>query len=412
MKDKSVAKLIKQEEKRQSETLNLIPSENFVSKDVLGALGSVLTNKYAEGYSRNRYYGGNEFVDKLENLTKKRALKLFGLSDKKWDVNIQPYSGSPANLAVYLALVPLGGKIMGMRLDMGGHLTHGHKVSATGKIWKQIPYGVDKKTELIDYSELMKIAKKEKPKLIVAGFTAYSRIIDFKKFRRIADSVKAFLMVDMSHFAGLVAGKVYPSPFFDKNDRPLADVVMATTQKTLRGPRAAIIFSRKEISSLIDKAVFPGLQGGPHANNIAAVAVALNEASGKAFKNYAKQVVKNTKVLADELKKKGWRIISDGTDSHLFLMDTAVKGILGKEAGELLEKAGIIVNKNTIPYGNNSPFNPSGIRLGAPAVTTRGMKEKEMKKIAGWVNDILSKKKKPGVVRKEVIKLCKKFHVS
>jgi glycine hydroxymethyltransferase len=403
MKDKVVAKLIKQEEKRQAETLNLIPSENLVSKDVLEALGSVLTNKYAEGYSRNRYYGGNEFVDKLEVLTKERALKLFGLSEKKWSVNVQPYSGSPANMAIYLALVPLGEKIMGMKLDMGGHLTHGHGVSATGKIWKQIPYGVDKKTEMLNYAELTRIAKKEKPKLVVAGFTAYSRIIDFKKFRKIADAAKAYLMVDMSHFAGLVAGKASPSPF------PYADVVMATTQKTLRGPRAALIFSKKEISSLIDKAVFPGLQGGPHANNIAAVAVALEEARSAKFKDYAKQIVKNSKILANELKKLGWRIISGGTDTHLLMIDTAKRGILGKEAGELLEKAGIIVNKNTIPYDVNSPFNPSGIRIGSPSATTRGMKEKEMKKIAIWIDGILSKKAKPGSVGKEVAKLCRKF---
>jgi glycine hydroxymethyltransferase len=405
MKDKIVAKLIKQEEKRQAETLNLIPSENLVSRDVLEALGSVLTNKYAEGYSRNRYYGGNEFVDKLESLTKERALKAFGLSEKKWSVNVQPYSGSPANLAIYLALVPLHEKIMGMRLDMGGHLTHGHGVSATGKIWKQVPYGVDRKTETLDYAELMKIAKKEKPKLVVAGFTAYSRTIDFKKFRKIADAAKAYLMVDMSHFAGLVAGKACPSPFL------YADVVMATTQKTLRGPRAALIFSKKELSPLIDKAVFPGLQGGPHANNIAAVAVALEEARSAKFKNYAKQIVKNAKVLANELKRLGWRIISGGTDTHLLMIDTAKRGILGKEAGELLEKAGIIVNKNTIPFDINSPFNPSGIRIGSPSATTRGMKEKEMKKIAGWIDGILSKKMKPGAVKKEVVRLCRKFKI-
>ncbi len=405
MKDKVVANLIKQERKRQAETINLIPSENFVSADVLEALGSIFTNKYAEGYSRNRYYGGNEFVDKLENLTKERALKLFGLSSTKWGVNVQPYSGSPANLAIYLALVPLGKKIMGMKLDMGGHLTHGHKVSATGKLWKQIPYGVDKKTETLNYAQLMKIAGKEKPKLIVAGFTAYSRVIDFKKFRKIADAVKAILMVDMSHFAGLVAGNTHSSPF------PYADVVMATTQKTLRGPRAALIFSKKEFSPAIDKSIFPGLQGGPHANNIAAMAVALKEAKSEKFQKYSKQIIRNAKVLANELKKLGWRIISDGTDTHLFLVDTAERGILGKEAGEVLEKAGIIANKNTIPYDVNSPFNPSGIRLGTPAATTRGMKEKEMKKIAGWVDGILLKKLKPRLIKKEVIKLCKKFPI-
>jgi glycine hydroxymethyltransferase len=397
MRDKQIENLIKKETKRQKETINLIASENYVSKDVLAALGSVFTNKYAEGYSKKRYYGGNEVVDELEDLVKSRALKLFKLSPKNWSVNVQALSGSPANLAVYYALVPIGGKIMGMRLDMGGHLSHGHKVSLTGKLWKQIPYGVDKKTEMLDYGELLRIAKKEKPNLIVAGYTAYSRVIDFKKFREIADTCGAILMVDMSHFAGLVAGGVYPSPF------PYADVVTTTTHKTLRGPRSAIIFSRKKklhytndrgsnvinISERIDKAVFPGLQGGPHANNIAAVGVALYEAMQPSFKKYARQVVKNAKVLAAELQKYGWRIVSGGTDTHLFLVDTMSRGISGKVASDKLEKVGIIVNKNTIPYDTRSPVDPSGIRIGTPAVTTRGMKEKDMVKLARLISETL-----------------------
>lgn len=384
MKDKEIERLIKLEEKRQKGVINLIASENYVSEDVLEALGSVFTNKYAEGYPGKRYYGGNEVVDMVENLAKGRALKLFKLSDKKWSANVQPYSGSPANLAVYLALVPLGESIMGMSLPMGGHLTHGHGVSATGKLWKWIHFGVDKKIELLNYDEIGNMARREKPKLIVAGFTAYSRIIDFKKLKKIADECGSFLMIDMSHFAGLVAGGAYSSPF------PYADIVTTTTHKTLRGPRSAIIFSRSELSRLIDKSVFPGLQGGPHINQIAAVAVALKEAASPAFKKYAKQVVKNTRALSGALTKKGWRIISGGTDSHLFLVDTWARGISGKNAEELLGKKGIIVNKNTIPYDERSPFDPSGIRIGTAAVTTQGQKEADMRGIALRIDEILN----------------------
>ncbi len=410
MLDKEIEKLIQAEKRRQKSVINLIASENYVSNDVLEALGSELTNKYAEGYSAHRYYGGNENIDKIENLCKKRALKLFNLSSDKWHVNVQPLSGSPANLAVYLGLIPLGdsssreasterGKIMGMDLTNGGHLTHGHKVSMTGKVWKQVPFGVDKKTEMIDYEAVKKIALAEKPKIIVAGFTAYPRIVDFKKFREIANACGAYLMVDMSHFAGLVAGKAYPSPF------EYADIVTTTVHKTLRGPRSAMIFARMDktvtndkgkvqhLGELIDKAVFPGLQGGPHLNQIAAVAVALKEAGTPAFKKYAKQVLKNAKALSDELKKLGWKIISGGTDSHLILMDTWMdgKGISGKEASDRLEKAGIIVNKNTIPNETRSPVDPSGIRLGSAAETTRGKKEKDFIKIAQKINTILRK---------------------
>ncbi len=392
MKDKEIEKLIKEEGVRERKVVNLIASENFASDDVREALGSVFTNKYAEGYPGGRYYGGTAVADKLENLVRKRALAVFKLSPEKWAVNVQPYSGSPANLAVYLALVSPGEKIMGMSLNMGGHLTHGQKVSITGKIWHQIPYGVSQKTETLDYGEIGEIAEKEKPRIIVVGYTAYPRVIDFGKFRKIADSVGAILMVDMSHFAGLVAGGAYPTPF------RYADVVMTTTHKTLRGPRGAMIFARKikinsklTIAEAIDKAVFPGLQGGPHLNAIAAIGVALREAGQPSFKTYAKQIVKNAKVLAEELKKLGWKIVSGGTDTHLLLVDTMSRGIGGKEAAEKLERAGIIVNKNAIPYDTRKPSDPSGIRLGTPAVTTRGMKEKDMKKLAARIDNILKR---------------------
>lgn len=394
MKDTQIKKLIADEKARQKKVINLIASENQVSEDVLEALGSVLTNKYSEGYPTRRYYGGNAIVDRVELLCQARALKLFGLSPKTWSVNVQPLSGSPANLAVYTALVPKGGKIMGMSLNQGGHLTHGHKVSATGIFWKQIPYGVDKKTEQLDYEALKKIAKAKKPNIIVAGFTAYPRKINWKKFREIADGCGAILMVDMSHIGGLVAGKAYPSPF------RYADVVTTTVHKTLRGPRSAMIFSKKEFSEKIDKAVFPGLQGGPHENQIAAVAVALKEADSVAFKKYAEQVKKNATILADELAAHGWRIISGGTDSHLILMDVwnggerdenGVGGLTGKDAETRLEKAGIIVNKNAIPYDTRSPFNPSGIRLGTACETTRGAKEADFKKIAEKIDKALKK---------------------
>jgi glycine hydroxymethyltransferase len=404
MKDVQIKKLIDAEKKRQKQVINLIASENIVSGDVLEALGSELTNKYAEGYPGKRYYGGNEVVDQIESLAIDRARKLFGLNEKDWHVNVQPLSGSPANLAVYLALVPLGGKIMGMSLDNGGHLTHGHKVSMTGKAWVQIPFGVDPKTEVIDYVALREKALAEKPNIIVGGFTAYPRVVDFKKLREIADACGAVFMVDMSHFAGLVAGKAYPTPF------QYADVVTTTVHKTLRGPRSAIIFARtdKKITNakgkeqtfgeLIDKAVFPGLQGGPHLNQIAAVAVALKEASTPAFRKYASQVKKNAAVLADELQRRGWKIVSGGTDSHLVLVDTwmggskngkGAGGVPGKEASDRLERAGIIVNKNTIPGEPRSAVDPSGIRLGSAAETTRGKKEKDFKKIAEKIDQVL-----------------------
>ncbi len=383
MKDGNVKKLIAKEKKRQEDSINLIASENIVSKDVLEALGSVFTNKYAEGYPRKRYYGGNAIIDELEELAISRALNLFHLSPETWNVNVQPYSGSPANLAVLHALIPLGKKVMAMDLAMGGHLSHGSRVSVTGTLWKQVPYGVDKKTGRVDYNNLFKIAKKERPSVIIAGGSSYARIIDFKKFRKVADSVGAILIVDMSHVSGLVAGGVYPTPF------PYADVVMTTTHKTLRGPRGAIVFSKKELSEKINKVVFPGIQGGPHENQIAAIAVALFEASKPSFKLYARRVVKNAKVLSEELKKLGWEIVSGGTDTHLFLLDTYARGISGKKAADALEKKGIVVNKNLIPYDTRSPLDPSGIRIGTAAVTTKGMREKDMKRIAKNIDLVL-----------------------
>jgi len=387
MKDKQIEKLIKEEEKRQKSVVNLIASENIVSDDVLKALGSKLTNKYAEGYPGRRYYGGNQIIDKVETLCMARALKLFKLKDTEWHVNVQPLSGSPANFTVYSALIPLGGKIMGMKLSSGGHLTHGHPASMTGKIWKPLQYELGKE-EVIDYEALKKLAVEEKPNIIVCGFTAYPRIVDFKKFREIADACGALLHVDMSHFAGLVAGGAYPSPF------PYADSVVTTTHKSLRGPRHALIFVKKdarEFDKKIDKMIIPGLYGGPHENSIAAVAVALLEASKPEFKKYAKQVVRNAKVLAKELQKLGWHIISGGTDSHLILMDTWMegKGTPGKDASAKLEKAGIIVNMNTIPGDPRSPMDPSGIRLGTCAETTRGKKEKDMVALAKKMDKVL-----------------------
>lgn len=391
MKDKTIEKLIKTEDARQKKVINLIASENYVSDDVLNALGSSLTNKYSEGYPGRRYYGGNTVIDQVESLAQERALSLFKLDPKKWHVNVQPLSGSPANFAVFAALVPLGGKIMGLKLSSGGHLTHGQPVSMTGKIWKQIPYEVDPKTELINYKEIEKLAVAEKPDIIVAGFTAYPRVVDFKKFASIAKKSGALLMVDMSHFAGLVAGGEYPSPF------QYADVVTTTVHKTLRGPRSAMIFVKKdkrEMDKKIDKTIIPGLQGGPHNNQIAAVAVALKEAATPAFKKYAKQIIKNAKALGKALEAKGWRLVTGGTDSHLLLVDTWAggKGISGKEASALLERAGIIVNMNTIPQDPRGVMDPSGIRLGTAAETTRGKKEKDMKAIADKIDKVLRAK--------------------
>lgn len=400
--------LIKAEAKRQEQTINLIPSENIASRAVLKTLGSVLVNKYSEGYPGKRYYAGNGIIDKIEILAQERARYVFHLNND-WRVNVQAYSGSPANMAIYFALLkpsdtPSGrGKIMAMDLTHGGHLTHGSKVNFSGKFYKTIFYGV-KKDGWLDYEEIKKIAKREKPNLIICGATAYPRIIDFAKFGKIAKEAKAYLLADISHIAGLIAAGVHPSPF------PYADVVMTTTHKTLRGPRGAIIFSKNNsFGAAIDKSVFPGLQGGPHDNQTAGIAVCLYEALQPDFKKYAKQIIKNAKVLASGLQKFGFKLISGGTDNHLMLIDLKNLKISGREAQDKLERAGIIVNRNTIPFETRSAYDPSGIRLGTPAITSRGMKEKEMAKIAELIYKTLILKEKPLLIKKEVQKLCTQF---
>ena len=373
--------LIKKELARQKKVINLIPSENYPSKNVLAALGSQLTSKYAEGYPGRRYYPGNEINDQIEIETQNLARKVFGLG-KNWQVNVQPYSGTPANIAVYLALLKPGDVLMGMRLNEGGHLSHGHKVNFSGMFYKVIQYGLNK-DGFIDYEEVEKLAKKRRPKIIVSGTTAYTRKIDFKKFGQIAKSIGVYHMADIAHIAGLVAAKLHQSPF------PYADIITTTTHKTLRGPRAAVIFSKdKEIEEKINRAIFPGIQGGPHLNTIAAMGVAFEEALKPDFKNYIRQVLKNARVLADELKRHGFDLVSDGTDNHLILIDLKNKNISGREAQDRLEKAGIIANRNTVP-GDQSAFNPSGLRLGTPAETTRGAKEKNMTAIARRIAEIL-----------------------
>ena len=402
--DYQIAKLIREEEKRQAETLNLIASENYPSKAVREALSTIFVAKYAEGRPYKRYYAGNENTDKLETLVEERARKVFRLSAKNWAVNVQPYSGSPANYAVLRGLLKTGDKILSLPLSHGGHLTHGAKVSLSGQDFKIVNYFLNK-DGILDYKEIEKLAKKEMPKLIICGFTAYPRKINFKKFSQISKKVGAYLLADISHIAGLIAGKVHPSPF------PFADVVMTTTHKTLRGPRGAIIICREKLREKIFPKVFPGLQGGPHNHTICAIGVALKEAMKPGFKNYAQQIVKNARALAEELKKYGFNLISDGTDNHLILVDLTNKGISGKEAQILLEKAGIVLNKNTIPYDSRPPYDPSGIRLGTPALTTRGMKEKEMEKIAFWINEVISNPRSVFRVKTEIKKFCQKFPI-
>jgi len=388
--DPEIASLIKAEEKRQSDSLQMIPSENHTSRAVMEALGTVLTNKYSEGYPKKRYYQGNAIIDEVEILAQERAKKLFGVPH----VNVQPYSGSPANTAIYFALLtPIKDKIMGLSLASGGHLTHGSPVSISGKYFKTVPYELGRDGHL-NYDAIEKQAAREKPKIIVCGFTAYPRIIDFERFSQIADSVGAYLLADISHIAGLVAAGVHPSPV------PYVHIVMTTTHKTLRGPRGAMIMvtdrglkKDPELTEKIDKAVFPGLQGGPHDNQTAAIAVTLKEASTPEFKKYAVQIVKNSKALAFSLLDFGFDLSSGGSDNHLILIDLRSKGVNGAVGAIALEVAGIVVNKNGVPYETNPPFYPSGIRLGTPAITTRGMKEAEMKKIALWINQVIDEVK-------------------
>jgi glycine hydroxymethyltransferase len=400
--DPQIAASIDSEARRQHEGLELIASENFVSEAVLEAAGSVFTNKYAEGYPGKRYYGGCEFADVVENLARDRAKQLFGAEH----ANVQPHAGSQANMEAYAAVLQPGDTILGLNLAHGGHLTHGHHLNFSGKTYKIIPYGVTKETETIDYDELEKLAEKERPKLIIGGGSAYPRIIDFERIRQIADKVGALFLVDMAHFAGLVAGGAHPSPV------PHAHIVTSTTHKTLRGPRAGMILSKAEFAQAIDKVVFPGMQGGPLVHIIAAKAVCFQEAMQPEFRDYARQVVANAKVLAQTLADQGFRIISGGTDTHLILIDVFSKGMLGSEAEKALGDAGITVNKNAIPFDANPPLKPSGIRIGSPALTTRGMKEAEMRQVGAWIAEVLLNRTDASTlakVRKQVLELCDAF---
>jgi len=400
--DPQVAAAIDNEVRRQHEGLELIASENFVSEAVLEAAGSVFTNKYAEGYPGKRYYGGCEYADVVENLARDRAKQLFGAEH----ANVQPHAGSQANMEAYAAILQPGDTILGLNLAHGGHLTHGHHLNFSGKTYKIVPYGVTKETETIDYDALEKLAEQERPKLIIGGGSAYPRTIDFARMRQIADKVGALFLVDMAHFAGLVAGGAHSSPV------PHAHIVTSTTHKTLRGPRSGMILSKAEFGAAIDKVVFPGMQGGPLVHIMAAKAVCFLEALQPEFRDYARQVVANAKVLAQSLADEGFRIISGGTDTHLVLVDVFSKGMLGSEAEKALGEAGITVNKNAIPFDTNPPMKPSGIRIGSPAMTTRGMKEPEMRQIGRWIAEVLLQRSDTAVltkVRKQVLDLCEVF---
>ncbi|OGC04093.1 serine hydroxymethyltransferase [candidate division WOR-1 bacterium RIFOXYA12_FULL_43_27] len=400
--DPEIAKALDDELDRQRTHLELIASENFTSRAVLEAAGSVLTNKYAEGYPGKRYYGGCKCVDVSESLAIERAKKLFGADH----ANVQPHSGSQANFAVYLAFLKPGDTVLGLDLSHGGHLTHGSFVNVSGILYKFIPYGVKQDTETLDYDKLADLAKEHKPKMIVSGATAYPRIFDFKRLREIADSVNALLMVDIAHIAGLIVAGEHPSPV------PHAQIVTSTTHKTLRGPRGGLILCQEQYAKQIDKAVFPGIQGGPLEHIIAAKAVAFKEAATEEFKTYQKQIVKNAKAMAAALQDEGFRLVSGGTDNHLMLADLRSKKITGKETEKLLDEVGITLNKNTIPFDPEKPFIASGVRIGTPAVTTRGMKEGEMKIIAGLINETIEKRSDAAAktaIRQKVVELCGKF---
>jgi len=402
--DSKIFNAIKNEEKRIRDGVELIPSENFVSKAVLQAYGSVFTNKYSEGYPHKRYYGGNEFVDVIEDLAVSRAKKLF----KAEHANVQPYSGSPANQAVFFALLKLGDTFMGLDLSCGGHLTHGSPVNFSGMLYKCVPYAVDKETELLDYDVIKKIALKEKPKLVLSGLTAYPRKIDFKAFKEIADEVNAYHMADIAHIAGLCATGVHESAV------PYCDVVTTTTHKTLRGPRGAMIMCKEKLAKAIDKAIFPGLQGGPHDHVTAAKAVAFKEALQPEYKDYCRQIVKNAAALAENLMENGIDLVTGGTDNHLMLIKLNTKGLTGKgkEVQNALEEAGIYSNKNSIPYEPGTPFNPSGIRIGTPAVTTRGFKESDMKVIGEGIAKVIDHhedNKVISTVRGDILELCSNY---
>ena len=378
--DPEVFALIEAEERYEFETLRLIPSENYASAAVIQALGSVLTNKYSEGYAGKRYYEGQRYVDTLEELAISRATSLFEVDH----ANVQPYSGSPANMAAYYALLQPGDTIMGLSLPHGGHLTHGWDVNFSARFYRSVQYVVDRETQLIDYDAVRALAKEARPKIIVCGATAYPRLFDFKAFGEIAKEVDAYFLADIAHIAGLIAAGVHPSP------APYADVITTTTHKTLRGPRGAMIMCRDEFAQSIDRAVFPALQGGPHDHTTAAIAVALKEAASPEFKEYGAQVVRNAKALAGELLERGFDLVSGGTDNHLILIDLTNKGVTGKKASKALDKAGIVVNANTVPYDPRKPFSPSGIRIGSPAVSSRGMKEPEMRRVVAWMDEVIA----------------------
>ena len=378
--DPELFRLIKAEEQYQLESIRLIPSENYTSRAVMEATGSVLANKYSEGYPGKRYYEGQRNVDQIETLVQERAKALFGVEH----ANVQPYSGSPANLAVYVALLQPGDKIMGLSLPHGGHLTHGWTASATSKFWNAVRYEVDPVTHLIDYDKVREMALAERPRIIVAGATAYPRSFDFAKFGEIAKEAGAYFLADVSHISGLIVAGAHPDP------APYADVVMTTTHKTLRGPRGAMIMCKQEHAAAIDKAVFPGLQGGPHENTIAGIGVALKEAATPEFRAYGHQIVANARALGGELKERGFDLITGGTDNHLLLLDLTGKKVTGKKAAKALDRAGIVGNYNTIPFDPRKPFSPSGLRIGTPSVTTRGMKEDEMRQIGRWMDDAIA----------------------
>ena len=397
--DTEVMELIQMELERQQEHIELIASENFVSPQVLEAAGSYLTNKYAEGYPGRRYYGGCEVVDKVEDIARDRLKKIFGAEH----ANVQPHSGSNANLGVYFAVLKPGDKVLGMNLSQGGHLTHGSPVNISGTYYNFVAYGVDDETEMIDYDEVRRIALAEKPKMIIAGASAYPRIIDFKKFREIADEIGAYLIVDMAHIAGLVAAGLHPNPV------PYADFVTTTTHKTLRGPRGGAILCKEQYAKAIDKAIFPGIQGGPLMHIIAAKAVAFGEALQEDFKVYQQQILNNAKALAEGLIKNGFRLVSGGTDNHLILIDVRNKGLTGKQAEKLLDEVGVATNKNTIPNDPESPMVTSGIRIGTPAMTTRGMKEEDMLEIAEIITLALDETNDRKAIKDRVIALCKKY---
>lgn len=395
---------IKREMVRQAEEMELIASENYVSKAVLEAMATVLTNKYSEGYPGHRYYGGNQYIDEVENIAIERAKKLFNAEH----VNVQPLSGSPANAAVYMAFLKPGDKVLGLKLDHGGHLSHGHPVNFSGMLYNFSQYEVDAETGKINMDKVRELALKEKPKMIVAGYSAYSREIEWQKFKDIADEVGAFTFADIAHTAGLIAaGKMNnPVPFFD--------VVSTTTHKILRGPRGAIIMCREQFAKQVDRSVFPGMQGGPHDHITAAKAVAFGEALQPEFKVYAKQVMANAKLMAEEFIKSGFRVISGGTDNHLMVVDMTNKGLTGKDAEIILDKCGISVSRSTIPNDPNPPLNPSGVRFGTPAITTRGMKETEIKKIVGWINAGLEQKDEPEMlenIKAQVKEMCLEFPI-